>query len=191
MPDDDLSIQLPSKAHRFDGMNHFGAKLWPDGLVPWLAAAPPNLTGEQGEERTGRLRACAYCGSMHPADVAAAIKAGAVGSWADRKYGWPHKAYFDNIPNPYAGMLESRACANFEDPRYPRRVQSGYDSHTGQPTYMYFEEGRPAAALTGGKFYSIHLLDASPEDRAVIEQHLGLAFTFEGNGEVSWKPTHA
>ncbi len=179
-----------SIAHRHD-MNHFGLRQWPDGLVPWLDASPPSLTGKPREQTTGQLRACAYCGSMHPADVAAAIKAGAVGSWADRKYGWPHKAYFDGVPNPHAGLLESRAGRNWPPDESEaanwRRVHSSYNPYTGEPEYTWREIGKPAAPTTGGKFYSVHLQDASPEDRAVIEAHLGLHMEFEDEGRrVKW-----
>jgi hypothetical protein len=111
-----------SVAHRHD-MNHIGQNFYPDGKVPF-------------EDREG-VACCAYCGSMSPADVVAAIQVGARGSLADMKYGWPHKVYFD------------------------------------QPKW--------------GKFYTVHLQDATPEELEVIEAHLGIKFTFldEGRG-VSW-----
>lgn len=40
---------------------------------------------------------------------------------------------------------------------------------------------------TWGKFYTIHLQDATPEDRKVIERHLGIHFEFNGDS-VSWFP---
>lgn len=67
-----------SIAHR-RGMNVVGQGMFPDGRVPWDDAAPPDI--EKGPRYwTGRLRSCAYCGSMHPSDVVAAIQAGARGS---------------------------------------------------------------------------------------------------------------
>jgi hypothetical protein len=140
-------------------------------------AVAPDI--ESGDEKrfAGRLRSCAYCGSMHPADVVAAIKAGAVGSWAYMKYGWPHKSYFDGVPNPHAGMLESLSGANYkvgED-----WVQTSDGLWRGPYT--------PAASTTMGKFYSIHLLDATPEEKLIIEQHLGLTFEFTPDGKVSWE----
>lgn len=153
---------------------------WPDGRVPWDDPVPPDL--ESGDERrfAGRIRMCAYCGSMHPADVVAAIKAGARGSWADMKYGWPHKAYFNDVPNPHAGMLESRASANHECEGW---IKIGDRS--------WREPGRPAAATIMWKFYSVHLVDATPEDRAVIETHLGIHFEFTEDGQVSWERANA
>ena len=116
---------------------------------------------------------------MHPADVADvadAIRKGARGSWADRKYGWPHKAYFDNIPNPHAGMLEVRSSANFK--AHEDWIQDGEDWH---------EPPKPAPEKTYGKFYTVHLQDATPEDREIIEKHLGLRFTFSEK-EIRWTP---
>jgi hypothetical protein len=165
-----------SIAHR-DGMNLLGQGLFPDGRVPWEDATPPDI--ESGRT-TGRLRHCAYCGSMHPAAVAAAIRAGARGEWADRKYGWPHKAYFIDIPNPHTGLLESRASANFKPEDRPDWIQ--VDEH------HWREPGKPAPETTDGKFYSVHLMDATPEDRETIETHLGLKFEFMDDGRVSWRP---
>jgi hypothetical protein len=156
---------------------------------PWRPEQAPDIMSGR---KVGSLRSCGYCGSMYPADVAAAIRAGAKGSWADFKYGWPHKAYFDGIPNPHAGMLESRYSTTH--PR-PEDIDSGemikvptgrFDSHTGEPTYDWCEAGKPAFDTTYGKFYTEHLQDATAEDRKTIEQHLGLSFTFEG-GSVSWR----
>lgn len=50
------------------------------------------------------------------------------------------------------------------------------------------EPGEPAPKTTDGKFYTVHLQDATPEDRANIEAHLGLTFTFHDNGKVEWHP---
>lgn len=165
----------PSIAHKI-GMNSFGKISNPDGLVPWREAIPPATSGSS---RTGYLRSCSYCGSMHPTDVANAIKAGATGSWADKKYGWPHKAYFEGVPNPHAGLLEVRGSANYkpEGEHYKDWVQCGNHWH---------EQPRPAGPTTSGKFYSVHLMDATPEERDIIETHLGLSFDFKNDGKVTW-----
>lgn len=210
-----------SVAHRGDYMVS-RYKYRPDGLVEWGAAIPPDVAAGR---TTGRLRHCDYCGSMHPSDLAAALKAGAKGSWADFKYGWPHKWYVENVPNPHAGMLESRMGCSHSHPTCPKTgapceqrkqsfhwpkcecmrdtpelvktgtygeaamvaTQSGFSSSTGKPQFTWNEAGKPAKATTDGKFYTVHLQDATPEDRAVIEQHMGLSFTFHEDGKVSWK----
>lgn len=162
----------PSIAHRLDSMC---LQFHADGLVPWRDAKPPEATGRS---RIGCLRGCGFCGSMHPSDVVAAIQAGASGSWADRKYGWPHKAYFDAVPNPHAGLLEVRSSANFKPDGHDDWIQDGDHWH---------EPPKPAGALTHGKFYSVHLMDATAEERAAIEKHLGIHFEFHDDGKVSWK----
>ena len=57
---------------------------------------------------------------MHPEEVAAALRAGARLDPADRKYGWPHKFYVENVPNPHAGMLESRCSPSHATPDCPK-----------------------------------------------------------------------
>lgn len=163
-----------SIAHKGD-MNAAGNQMFPDGLVPWNGESPPDI--KKGDRHwTGRLRSCGYCGSMHPADVAAAIRAGATGSWADMKYGWPHKAYFDGIPNPHAGTPEIRVSATYQKER--DWVKDGE---------LWRAPSQPASDTTSGKFYTVHLMDATIDDREVIEGHLGLHFEFLDDGKVSWK----
>lgn len=163
-----------SVAH-IDGMNKIGGNLWPDGRVPWDDPEPPNIDQPNENHWSGKLRTCSYCGSMHPADVAAAIKAGATGSWADMKYGWPHKAYFNGVPNPHAGMLEIRGHAT-------HIVEGWVDMGNGTS----HAPAKPADQTVMWKFYSVHLQDASPEDKQTIEFHLGLHFEFT-DGRVSWQ----
>lgn len=153
----------------------------------WRDATPPDVTTGK---TMGSLRSCSYCGSMHPADVAAAIRAGACGSWADFKYGWPHKAYFAGVPNPHAGMPESRSsCSNPDQSEIDAgkwvQVPDGFDKATGQPVSRWVGAPTPAAAFIRSKFYTEHLQEATPEDRDVIERHLGLRFTFDADG-VHW-----
>lgn len=164
-----------------DALNAHGAA--------WRGAEAPDI--EAGRD-TGRLRGCGYCGSMHPADVAAAIRAGARVEIADRKYGWPHKVYLREVPNPHAGLLEVRSSTSFpaagyveaSDPRAPR-----FDSMTGKPLppAKRWIRTSTADATTWGKFYTEHLQDATPEDRATIEGRLGLRFEFK-DGKVEWGP---
>ncbi|MCY0854359.1 hypothetical protein [Cupriavidus sp. D39] len=69
------------------------------------------------------------------------------------------------------------------------RVPTGqFSQSTGEPTFSWHEAGKPAAPTTYGKFYMVHLQDATPEDRATIEKHLGIAFEFTPEGSVSWRP---
>lgn len=176
------------------------------GPAYWEPATPPEpLPHDKYDDRqrtTGRMRSCSYCGSMHPADIAGAIKAGAVGHWADWKYGWPHKAYFGGVPNPHAGLMETRGGGSVsrEDQlpadaivtkRETIERTNPLDTRPPDTRIRFREQPRPAAALSSQeKFYTVHLIDATDADRAVIEQHLGLHFTFENGteGRVSWVP---
>lgn len=158
-------------------MNHVGEKLWPDNRVTWQEAAPPDLESRDPRRTTGRIRNCDYCGSMHPSDVVAAIKAGAKGSWADMKYGWPHKAYFNGIPNPHVGLLESRQGSN------QKQCDDWFQTSNG----LWNAPGKPAAATLMWKFYTVHLKDATPEEKVLIEEHLGIHFEFLEDDRVHWE----
>lgn len=209
-----------SVAH-VDGMNWVGNGEWPDGLVDWRPAAPPDLSLRNTRHTTGRLRSCGYCGSMHPTDLAAALAVGAKAHWADFKYGWPHKMYVEGIPNPHAGMMESRFGAGSAVPTCPKtnaacesgrqdfyhpvcecmkqaeptegfhestpvvRMQSGFRPHDGKPNYSWHEAGRPAKSTTDGKFYTVHLKDATDDEKHVIHRAMGLRFDFS-DGKVTW-----
>lgn len=147
------------------------APMYPDGKVSFDEPKPPQLDKLGG----GTLRSCAYCGSMHPSDVVAAIKAGARGELADMKYGWPHKVYFHGVPNPHEGLLASRSGSN--------QPQEGYIQVAER---MWLSPPTPEPTTTWGKFYTIHLQDATDEEREVIEAYLNLRFTFKDGG-VSWQ----
>lgn len=194
----DGGMYLISKAHggpdgRF-GQAYYRAAEAPDPL--------PHDKPYTEQRHFGRMRSCSYCGSMHPADIAAAIRAGAVGHWADWKYGWPHKAYFGGVPNPHAGLMETRGSgsASREDQvpegaiitsreEIPRT--NPLDTRPPDTRIRFRDQPRPAPALSSQeKFYTVHLLDATDEDRATIEQHLGLHFEFnyDGGGGTRWVP---
>lgn len=106
---------------------------------------------------------------MHPAELVAALRMGATVSWADWKYGWPHKLYVENAPNRYAGELEIRSCT----------------SHRGTTTAGPEEK---APDRTWGKFYSIHLQDCEIDwHRDEIQKAMGLIIEFKGD-QVLWQP---
>lgn len=150
---------------------------YPENKTGWLPAQPPKLP----DQRTGRLMSCSYCGSMHPSEVATAIQKGAHISLSDVKYGWPHKAYLTNVVNPHEGMDEIRKKSTQEFPGCIALNSKRFDSKTGDrlDDVVEYVEITPAKAYTEGKFYMIHLKDATPEDKAIIEKSLGLTFTFE------------
>lgn len=181
-----------SIAHKGD-MNHIGAHHYPDGLVPWNDPRPPDVSNAR--TTVGRMRGCWYCGSMHPKDLAAALKAGATISFADWKYGWPHKAYIDKIPNPFEGMMESRSSCSHpsaEDIAAGKYIPVDgefvvVNQTTGETKRKteYIGKPVPSGPYEHGKFYTVHLQDATPEEKETIEAHLGMSFEF-ANGQVKW-----
>lgn len=155
--------------------------------VQWMPAQAPDIYHAGGGRMQGRLRCCSFCGSMDPAELAAALRAGACVSWADWKYGWPHKLYVAGIPNPHAGLLEITTMSSepMED-CVPITVDR-YDPVTGKyaPLTRYAKTRR-APALTQAKFYTKHLRDASAEDRVLIERTSGFRFQFADDGRVKF-----
>lgn len=165
-----------SIAHKFD-MNSLGNDMFPNGLVPWRDAMPPDPLNNLDRRSIGSLRSCHYCGSMHPSDIAAAIKAGYHGEWADWKYGWPHKSYW-LIPNPFEGQIECTTRQGFP----PKLDAPGNWQKVGEAWFRL----SPAPKITQGKFYTVHLQDATPEERQLIEQELGIHFEFLADGRLKW-----
>lgn len=174
----------PSIAHASDPTVH---QHYHGGLAPWRDETPPDVDAGRGQ---GRLRACGYCGSMHPADLVAALKAGANLSWSDFKYGWPHKAYIDGIPNPHFGMTEIRCWATVETPGFERVASPRWSPTTGERVADHVEwvQKSVAGPTTTGKFYTVHLQDATAEEREAIEKAMGLKFTFLSDNRVAWVP---
>ena len=186
-------------------------------------AESPLVHGSQAEQWGGgwhwcepargeHFRRCSYCGSIHPDDLAAEPSWRA--SWADRKYGWPHKFYVD-IPNRdpdrlfYVGGLSQAVSGPYAPggecytPPGPELVAMADltpeqraicerdgalrpdDEDTGR---RYFQFGTRKSHF--GKFYTIHLADPAirPEIKTSIERLSGLHFIFAG-GKVSWQAT--
>lgn len=55
------------------------------------------------------------------------------------------------------------------------------DRKYGWPHKFYVERA------SWGKFYTVHLVDATPEERDIIERAMGLHISFEGDS-VRWQP---
>lgn len=183
-----MSTETKSKAHLLD-MNLYGLQKWPDRMVAaWREAQAPDV--DKGRN-TGSLRSCGYCGSMHPSDVVAALQAGATCGFADMKYGYPHKLYLDNVPNPHAGELEVRAWSSHPQRGFDREVREPrYDEKTGLRVadhVHYTEQPKPARSTTNGKFYTVHLQDATAEEQEIISKAMGLRIAFNADGSVAWK----
>jgi hypothetical protein len=150
------------KAHQFDGY----ARMRHSEFLVWREARRAS-EDKDNKLKTNRITSCGYCGSCRPDELAKALQNGAHLSSADRKYGWPHKFYVEKMPNPFPGEPEIR---------------------TYGPGPNDIGPAEPAGPYIFAKFYTEHLMDASPEDRDVIEKAMGMRFEFGEDSSVKWKP---
>lgn len=172
--------------------------------LKWRDVEPsPRKDGSEGRP----FRTCSYCGSIHPQDLLDAIKAGAVLGGADWKYGWPHKFYISNIPNPHQGaMVRKTSGGSYKSEAAAREaglpyVREGYrlevkEGVTPDPETLTFnmngqwsfEIYEPAGAFTHGKWYNDHLSDELTDAEfnelaAALEAHAGIKFEFVVDGD--------
>lgn len=163
----------------------------------WL----PPLRGEH-------FRRCSYCGSIHPADLAAdadSIKPIAILTehagreiyvdWSDRKYGWPHKFYV-HVPNKDPEALFVTGSSSHPGPGFrawdeltkeEKAVVRRDGDHRKDTETWFYQIGTRGHHF--GKFYSVHLNDSSVDDltRKKIEKLSGLKFTWLPDGRVKWE----
>jgi hypothetical protein len=177
------------------------------------------------------FRTCSFCGCIHPEDLAPEITpagpcriCGEVGweacfrsrpehpytpgsayaSWADRKYGWPHKFYVEGLKPRDPSLLHCIGhgsggggggrkpdggdwVAAADLTRAQKRIIRDDGMHAGEKFdgwYLF----APRASLHA-KFYTIHLADpaVSQDVKDKIQQASGLRFTFTDDGKVSWQ----
>ena len=161
----------------------------------WMT--PEMLAGPGiGDEERARIEA------LHPAH--SYDPGGWYASWADRKYGWPHKFYVEGLSPRVPSLLHCIGHGSGGDGRRPagggswveakdlsreqKRIVKADGMHaSGQFDGWYLFA--PRASLHA-KFYSIHLADPriSQEVRDAIQAASGLRFTFSGDGSVRWGP---
>lgn len=143
------------------------------------------------------FRTCSYCGSMHPEDLLAALKAGATLGGADWKYGWPHKFYVQDIPNANQGKPVSYISGSVR-PADKARLEEQYagrdirfEEDEGWLRYRVYEiEG----ATTHGKWYNVHFLDVDgpefDELAALVLEKAGIQFEREGDNDLKYSAPH-
>lgn len=141
------------------------------GPQRWERRAP-DARNPDGEP----FRRCSYCGSIHPEDFIAAIDAGAQLGGSDWKYGWPHKFYLMNIPNP----------------NKDRQAEIGGISQWDEATQAsVFTASYGAEGNFHAKWYNVHLQDAyDDEARARILARIKAAshieFAFDADGRMKY-----
>lgn len=152
----------------------------------------------QAPDRGEHFRRCSHCGGINPEDLAAEPEWLSF-SWADRKYGWPHKFYVD-LPNRNPERLYVVSATNSPPSRSAERYVAWADLTDEQREVVkrdgwirddhvwgYYEFGTRPTHF--GKFYTIHLSDSelSPALKRLIEFRSGLEFDFT-DGRVQWRP---
>ncbi len=130
-------------------------------------------------------------------------------SWADRKYGWPHKFYVEGLRPRDPSLLHctgSKSGPEAPDPGYmgmewhrvkdcPRKLIKVAKADG----MVYSAEnkdgwlGFATRASMHAKFYTKHLADprVSDEVKDKIARVSGLRFTFDDGGRVYWEPVTA
>ena len=144
------------------------------------------------------FRRCSFCGSISPEDLAAEPSWHA--SWADQKYGWPHKFYVEGVTNRHPEIL--RIMTALSPGQEDRMEREHYQWHAiadvppgTDVSGWRLEDGRYSHVGLGSdethfvKFYTIHLADPaiSQEVKDTIQRVSGLRFTFTEGGRVGWE----
>jgi len=96
------------------------------------------------------FRCCGYCGSIHPEDLLTVLNTGARLGGSDWKYGYPHKFYVYDIPNPHANEPSVVGSQSVE--RDGMRVNESIIGRQG--TFH-------------SKWYNQHLLDEGYDEQAL------------------------
>jgi hypothetical protein len=195
----------PARGEHFRRCSFCGS-IHPEDLAAETAGTGTCRTcGQQGWEAC--FRAQNISDEDHPYDPG-----GWYASWADRKYGWPHKFYVD-VPNrdPAALFCVGSSSEAREGPyapggemyrplseRYPGQdwVSAGDLTPEQAAVIERDRSGEADFYLFGtrpshfGKFYTIHLADPaiSQDVKDAIQRASGLRFTFTDDGRVGWEP---
>lgn len=126
---------------------------------------------------------------------------GAYPSWADQKYGWPHKFYVQGLRPKDPALVHCYGHSTGENRPDDRLNWVAAASLTRAQKKIIAEDGmvlrgeepsgwyafRPKAELFA-KFYTAHLADPQIADEArdKIAQASGIRFHFEDGGRVRW-----
>ena len=124
-------------------------------------------------------------------------------SWADRKYGWPHKFYVEGLAPRDPSLLHCIGHGSGGDGSRPdrrgnwveakdltraqKRIIKADGMHArGKFDGWYLFEPR---ATLHAKFYTIHFADPliSQDAKDAIQAASGLRFTFTDDGRVGWE----
>ena len=148
----------------------------------------------QDNEHSGSPLPCDCETPCHPF-----APAGWYASWADQKYGWPHKFYVEGLRSRDPGLLRYMGSSSPrpEPPdgsgwvaakdltRAQKKVLKAESVQHARDGGWYLFGTKPTAFA---KFYTRHLADpaVSDEVKDKIAQASGLRFHFGDDGRVSW-----
>jgi hypothetical protein len=128
-------------------------------------------------------------------------------SWADRKYGWPHKFYVEGLSPRDPSLLHCIGHGSGGDGRRPdgdgdwiqakdltraqKRIVKDDGMH-GSGKFDGWYLFAPRVTLHA-KFYTVHLADPAigQDVKDAIQRISGLRFTFTDDGRVGWQPWEA
>jgi hypothetical protein len=196
----------------------------------WNSAARWGGWDWRKPRRGDYFRTCSFCGCIHPEDLAPEIAppgpcriCGQVGweacfrsrpehpydpgsayaSWADRKYGWPHKFYVEGLRPRDPSLLHCTGHGSGGDGSAPdhggwvaakdlTRAQKRIIKAGGMSAGGHFDGWYQFAARTSlhAKFYTVHLADPAigQDVKDAIQRASGLRLTFTDDGKVGWEP---
>lgn len=126
--------------------------LSPDGCAHAYGWRPPRPPHGNSTRMPEPFAACGFCGSIHPSELAEAIRFGARLELASAG-----KVYIHDAPNRYAGLEQITSCTFRNGKLMPSPPSR-------------------APERTWAKFILVHLDDATVADRATIEEALGFRY---------------
>jgi len=146
-----------------------------------------------GDEERARIEALRPAHSYDPG--------GWYASWADRKYGWPHKFYVEGLKPRDPSLLHVLSHGGRDgDPAPAGKGWVAASGLTPQQRKIVEADGMGHGGISGwyqfaprpslhAKFYTIHLADPRVGQlvKDAIQQASGLRFTFTDDGRVGWE----
>lgn len=173
-----------------------GEDIFPSGIfkvgdVEWRPAKPEGNSSDDQNPYGYPFRTCSYCGSIHPEDLIKFLNEGAKLKGSDWKYGWPHKFYVENIPNPLAGK-ECKVYVSCGILNEADLAEGGWEKHGD--VFRQLHSGYKAPPHTHAKWYNDHLGDLDDDAFQLLSEALakraGVTFRRSG-GKLSFAAPRA
>ena len=210
------SWRPPARGAHFRTCSYCGS-IHPEDLAAETAGGPRCLTcGREGWEACFRNQQPIWASGTEREAVMAAIDAeertrietlapqhaydcgGWRASWADQKYGWPHKFYVEGLRNRNPRQLHIISAVTKPEQATGMGLQWVPAGEIPEGTVTdgwrdlegtYSHVGLGTRETHFAKFYTIHLADPqiSGEAKETVQRVSGLRFTFTEDGRVGWQ----